>query len=544
MMSFTRQAIVCLLLIAGVAVCGHAQITSSKESTASISGKVTVKGEGVAGVIVTLRSNENLSSQKLTSYRGVTDAKGEYRIANVSPGSYKVITAAAALIGEDRSNGERNIIVNKDETIENVDFSLIRGGVITGKVVDSDGRPVIEEEVYLSSASDPAMRSPRPDAITDDRGVYRIFALRPGSYTVAAGTDSISRTFGRPAGALYSRSFYHGISDPAQATVIQVSDGSEATNVDIVLGRTLTTHTVRGRVVNGATGQPMPNASYSVTHFVSPTYTTTISQGSVTNSQGEFKLENLIPGQYAIAVRPEHGGDWRAEDLRFEIVDQDVNGLVVRTGKGASLSGVVVFEGVADQTTRERLRNTRVIISVLPDGARSSSGPSYTSDVGADGSFHAGGLPPGTALVSLAGPQKYRIVRVEREGIVQARGIEVKQAEDINAVRVVVAYADASLRGVLTIENGSLPPNGRLFLWLRRLDNTSGLLIDGSPQIDARGQFVVDNLFPGGYELIAGIFIRGSRTPLVQTKQEIVVTNGSSTNTAIKLNLNPPQPQP
>jgi hypothetical protein len=302
-------------------------------------------------------------------------------------------------------------------------------------------------------------------------------------------------------------------------------------------------HTARGRVVDGATGQPMPNVSYGVTHFVSSTYTVSLSRGSVTNSQGEFKLENLIPGQYAIAVRPEKG-DWRAEDLRFEIVDQDVNDLVVRTIKGGSLSGVIVFEGVVDQTRREGLRNTRLVVSVLPEGERSSSSLAYTRGVESNGSFHVGGLPSGTALISLSVPPKFRVVRIERDGIIQGRGIEVKQAEDIAGVRVVVGYADASIRGVLTIENGTIPPNGRLFLWARKTDNTSGWLIDGSPQIDVRGQFVLDDLFPGTYELTAGIFIRGSRTPLVQTKQEVVVTNGSSTNTAIKLNLNPPKPQP
>ena len=43
----------CMLVVAGVAVCGHAQSTHSKESTASISGKVTLKGEGLQGVVVT-----------------------------------------------------------------------------------------------------------------------------------------------------------------------------------------------------------------------------------------------------------------------------------------------------------------------------------------------------------------------------------------------------------------------------------------------------------------------------------------------------------
>ena len=118
----------------------------------------------------------------------------------------------------------------------------------------------------------------------------------------------------------------------------------------------------------------------------------------------------------------------------------------------------------------------------------------------------------------------------------------MKQGEDISGLRIVVGYADATIRGVVAIENGTIPPNGRLFLWAKRTNDTSNNYIDGSPKLDARGQFILDNLFPGAYELIAGVFVQGARTPLVQTKQEIVVTAGSTATTTIRLNLNPPQP--
>ena len=52
MVSSGRQAIACILLILGVAIYSHAQTTSAKEPTASISGKVTLKGKGVPGIVV------------------------------------------------------------------------------------------------------------------------------------------------------------------------------------------------------------------------------------------------------------------------------------------------------------------------------------------------------------------------------------------------------------------------------------------------------------------------------------------------------------
>lgn len=441
MLSPTRRAIACILIVAGIAVCGHAQSTSSKEPTATISGKVTFHGEGVRGAIVTLRSSDGTSFRKLTNFRGVTDAKGEYRIVNVPAGNYFVEPVAKEFVVDGGLTGERTLTVNDGQTMENFDFSVIRGGVITGRVIDLDGRPVIEEEVYLYSQRNPQHASPLPAAITDDRGVYRIFGLRPGHYTVAAGRDDAGPTSSRPRGALFRRTYHPGIIDPAQATVIDVSDGSEATNVDIVLSGTLTPYTASGRVVNGATGQPISNVEFSVIRFFSPTYTST-SRGPVTNSQGEFKLENLVPGQYAISVKPD-GGDWRSDELRFAITDHDVTGLIVRTVRGGSVSGVIVLEGTADSAIREQLRDARLVVFVPTEESNRRGAISGISTVlRPDGSFRIGGLPTGTATFLLSSTSKFRIVRVEHNGLIHARGLAVKQGEDVTGVRIVVSYVE------------------------------------------------------------------------------------------------------
>ena len=440
MTSPTRQALACILMIAGIAVCGHAQSTSSKEPTASISGKVTFHGEAVKGAIVTLRSSEGTSFRQLTNFRGVTDAKGEYRILNVPAGKYFVGPVATAFVVDVGLNGERNVTVSEGQTIENIDFSLIRGGVITGKVIDLDGRPVIEEEVYLSSRDNTQYGSPLPSAITDDRGVYRLFALRPGHYTVAAGRDDANPTPSRERGALFRRTYYPGITDAAQATVINVSDGSEAVNVDIVLSGTLTPHTASGRVVNGATGQPVPDVECYIVRFYNPNYTAS-SRGPVTNSQGEFKIENLAPGQYAISVKPE-GKEWRTEELRFEITDQDVSGLIIKTVKGGSLSGVVVLEGTAGSAIREQLRDVRLVVFVATAESERRGTSGLSTVLRPDGSFRIGGLPTGTATFILDGAPRFHIVRVEHNGLFHDQGLAVKQGEDITGVRIVVRFVE------------------------------------------------------------------------------------------------------
>ena len=88
-----------------------------------------------------------------------------------------MISVAPAYISDEISS-ERTLIINKAETIDNVDFVLLRGGAITGKVVDGDGRPLVE--IHVAAIPEPqnmlaAMRY--LGTRTDDRGIYRLFGL-------------------------------------------------------------------------------------------------------------------------------------------------------------------------------------------------------------------------------------------------------------------------------------------------------------------------------------------------------------------------------
>jgi hypothetical protein len=535
MVSSTRQAIAGILVIFGVAMFARAQTFQPKEPTATISGKITIKGKGAPGIFIGLRRQESSYPRQLTGYKAVTDTDGKYRIENVSPGAYVVIPVAPAFISDEMAS-ERVLIVNKDETIENIDFVLLRGGAITGKVVDADGRPLIEEEVSaFPEPENMRAHSRYLGTRTDDRGIYRIFGLPPGRYRVATGSEGLSSRYQR---ASYKRTYHPGVEDLAQATVIEISEGSEAINIDFTLGGTITTYTASGRIVDGQTGQPMPNVSYGVTRYYGEHNSSSTSSGVVSNSRGEFRLENLSPGKYAVSAADRANGEWHADEVRFEVTDQDVTGLVIKTEKAAVISGIVVLDGTDDKSAREQLSRLHLVASVMNEVTRRGFGASAM--VAQDGTFRITGLAGGTASFFVASSPQFRIVRVERNGVIQPRGIDIKPGEQIAGVRVVVNYGNASIRGVVTLENGTLPPGGQFYVWVRKLGddpNAPPSSSNASLQLDARGQFVIENLMPGAYELQAGVALPEARKSLVTKKQEVVVTAGSTSNVTITLDL-------
>src|SRR5919202_1441642 len=98
------------------------------------------------------------------------------------------------------------------------------------------------------------------DHMTDDRGVYRIYGLPAGGYRVSAGQGGESSgaiSFGSR--KLYRRTFYPDATEEAQAEVIELKSGGEATDIDIKLGGAVKTYKASGVFVEAETGRPAPN---------------------------------------------------------------------------------------------------------------------------------------------------------------------------------------------------------------------------------------------------------------------------------------------
>lgn len=540
MASSTRQAIACILLIFAIVIVARSQSAPEKSSGATFSGKVTIKGKGAPGIAVGLvRIEESRQHPARAAHRAITDDQGNYKITNVSPGKYELNVAAAGFIPAPGLYSNKTFLISKSEIVENADFALVRGGVITGKVTDSDGRPLIEEQVLVFPVepSREYFRYISPHARTDDRGIYRMFGVPPGKYRVAAGDDG---DFGSRGGG-YRRTFHPAAPEVSQGTIIEVTEGSVATDVDITLPDPIAYYSAHGRIIDGDTGQPLANITYGVEKYLNENSSSGLTTGAVTNKDGEFKLENLSPGKYAVFVEVPADSNWRADYVRFEVSDQDVTGLIVKATKGASASGVIVLEGTHDKTIHEKLNKARVYAYASnPESTRSST---VSSTINPDGSFRIGGLQPGMVSFGIL-VQRFHVVRVERGGLVQPQGIEIKEREQVTGLRLIANYANGAIQGMVKLDGGSIPANARLGVRMKRLDDTTPFSgSNESAQVDARGQFSAEGLLPGTYEVTA-IYIADPNSRGRRTTQQVVVTNGAVANVTLTIdaNTNPGRP--
>src|SRR5262249_50082954 len=119
----------------------------------------------------------------------VTDEEGNFRFAGLPPSPYRIDIreageyAVLSISGTGRFSG-RYFYIGDHITIK-----LVKGGAITGKVITPNGEPLVRAQVspimVRDAEGNPVRQSfPRGWSLADDRGIYRLFGLAPGTYLV------------------------------------------------------------------------------------------------------------------------------------------------------------------------------------------------------------------------------------------------------------------------------------------------------------------------------------------------------------------------
>jgi hypothetical protein len=515
----------------------------NRPRTASIGGRVTIAGKPAANAVVIvverdLKPGEGESEPRIPFRAKMrTDGDGRYLVGGLAEGRYVVTANLQSFVDADNTNNfalNRTVTLDEGEAREKIDFALIRGGVMTGKVMDNDGAPLIARRVQLYIVDEQGRKreyqNPYVYVIseTDDRGVYRIYGLPPGRYVISAGGEGGGDPLHDRDGK-FTLTYHPDTTDEKQARIIEIKEGSEVTDVDIRLGSARKTYEASGRVVDKETGKPVPgihvlcrskpekdgnNSHYS---------TTTVADG-----RGAFKLSGLSPGRYR-AVIMDGGGElgYTSEVAEFEITNDNVSGVEVKAFLGASVSGFVVIEG-AGATAGNQLQSIMVHPRVTPpSGASGDADERYwmprsfmPQKLNADGSFVFKGLQAGGVSFALMNYSynPLRIKRIERDGVEVKDAIEVRLGENVTGVRIVVYQAQGRIRGEIQIAGGPLPEGGRLLVSASRParagESKSGARTPVSLQetgarafADDKGRFVIEGLPAGEYDLYFALFM-------------------------------------
>jgi hypothetical protein len=468
-------------------------------------------GAGLRRARVMLRGSE--SRPGMNPQTSQTNENGEYEIKDVKPGRYTLMVMRNGYVSQTYGQKSTDMMssmiapmqgtqltVRAGETLGQVNFQMIRGGAVEGQITDQNNEPLSRVMVQLSRyRTMQGKRSLMPVSMgqTDDRGHFRLFEIAPGSYYLSASYGS----FGFPdGGGAFPPTYYPGALSPQEASKLQVAPAAEITGINMALTEAAS-FTVSGKVMRSdgkpATGARLMSMRHPWEGFGM------MFGGSGVDTDGSFKLSNMLPGKYRLTTSTTRDGKQESGSVIVEVGSEDLQNVFIVLGNGAEVSGKIVVEG--QSTARIEPRQIRVTLAQDAGpmmGGFFGGGPQETKDdltftqTVAEGSMRFNvSLPTGNFYL--------KSIRMEGRDVTD-QAVEFKNNDRYHGVEVVISSQGGQLSGVVRKEEGGEVLRGAtVVVFPSDPERQSKSRFVKTVQTDQQGSFDAKGLVPGEYLVCA-----------------------------------------
>ncbi|MCC7175555.1 MAG: carboxypeptidase regulatory-like domain-containing protein [Bryobacterales bacterium] len=403
-----------------------------------------------------------------------TNSAGYFAFPNAPAGAV-VLTAerrgyAAATYGQKRWNGPGTPIVLERDGVFTAELRLSRLGALSGAVVDENGVGV--EAVQVSAYKDGRPLRLAGHATSDDRGVFRISGLEPGTYRVRTGAKQLADETG------LLPTFFGDSPGSAGSTPVTVNLDDEATGLLIqpAPGKLLR---LSGRV--NAAGIPTVALYADLGRWL-----------AAVDGDGRFSFNELTPGNVELIAESAGGGRGQVAYARLPL-DSDQDNIVLEPAPWPQVQ--FRCEGADGKPLREK--------DVILRLARTSPAEDPRTEQVECGVASAVGV--GTWQLSVATPARFALsgVRIQqRPSASNEISLLPGQTVEISAA---LSGKGAAFKGRL-LGAGGAPATGAM-VFLSPLDRDVARIFfgKGTARAGLNGEFVMEGLPPGRYK-VSGSF--------------------------------------
>ncbi|MEK6325821.1 MAG: carboxypeptidase-like regulatory domain-containing protein [Acidobacteriota bacterium] len=539
------------------------QPTAAQEKKPQAGGSIKgrVIGEGNRPVadasIMAIPTNiaSNPQSMVTSFFRPVSsDADGKFELSGLQWGAYRISASAAGYVLSDSDSKPYY------RPGESVTLTLAKGGVITGRVTNLSGDPVVGavvRAIKVREADNKPVRLRRDlaseftDSIgsllgpykTDDRGIYRIYGLEAGYYQVAAGGRrgqgtgvNYSEALSSPRSGAYDSDAptYFPSSTIDTAAEVTVRAGDEATNIDIRY-RDNRGHSVSG-TVSGSKASGQDGISVMLTRAGNGLVEATTYVLPPQKEKG-FAFEALLDGEYFVTAMAGSGSMTDGADgLNISVSPSrpvtvsgaDVTGVELALEPLASMAGRALIEPIsaaqkAECKATRPARLEEVVISARGEGNKKPEDQSLSllsmlkdTSPNEKGEFTVGFLRPGVHRLDLQLPgDSLYISTVTLPPLTPdgkpidgtKSGVKLNSGDKVKGLVVTISEGAAGLRGKVVTGKDTNPPSEKMRVYLVPAEPEAGedVLRYFESELAADGGFSLTSLAPGKYWLVARV---------------------------------------
>lgn len=485
-------------------------------------------GQPVANIGVSVFS---VAAERSARRMVTTDDEGNFKVNDLPSGAYRVNTFAPGYVTSESNLLDGVFTRGAGYRLgENITLTLVKGGVITGKALDSSGQPLVAAVVLAYRVRDGEGRSVNAAGsfgsrgITDDRGVYRLFGLPSGSYIVATDGSGDTVTSAREVMTYYPTA----TRDTAQEVAVTV--GSEVQGIDI-RHRGELGHVVSGTVSGYIESRASLGANVSVDLLQVSTGNRVASAGFSISVGSSFALYGVPDGEYDVIAY--QSGNWGNDVMgqglsaprRVTIKGNDVTGIELRLISLGSLAGRIAVEKFDAPPTcpiKRRGAVEETLLTMRRDEKETRHNPFSFAETMPDekGEFNTRALAAGLYRLTPQLPSDHwylkamtlpvaatpartpapRTAAPKVTTINAATGVTIKGNEKLSGLTVTLAEGAAGLSGRVAGEK--LPSRLRV-LMLPAEKEAAEDVVRYYEVVSRGGTFAFQHLAPGKYWIIA-----------------------------------------
>ena len=438
---------------------------------------------------------------------------GRYALGDLPAGSYTVTVTRTGFAPQIYSTGRAitasPITLAAGQQAGGIDFALVPGGYISGRIMDEDGTPfagaIVDALVTRSDNGTDTLFSVSTSQ-TDDRGEFRLFGLAPGQYYVSA-SDPAFRAVSTPKGVLhYSPTYHPGVPFADQARAVVLTGTGEPPRVEFRL-RLVPPARVSGQLV-ASDGRELFSAAIIMSPLEGEGVPMVPPEDPSLLPNGQFSFGRVVPGHYQIRARGQTDATGAALFAVFsiQILGNDTEGIQMVLRPGALLDGRLIVESRRG-TKPPPFPSIRVRAPFI-DG--NSFGDALTGTVQMNGSFALRGLMKGPhqlVLDGLSPPWVLKSVQFRGSDITDQQ-LDIREREQFRDVRITISDAASEVTGVvrnarqLPVANTGVIVFPKVPLFWMRTNRRMRIAYT-----DREGRFVVQGLPAGEYLAVASLAV-------------------------------------
>src|SRR5579871_389783 len=387
---------------------------------------------------------------------------------------------------------------------ENLRFTLVQAGEMTGRVVDEEtGEPIVHMEVrsvsprYVNGQIVVADAGAR--ALTNDDGQFLFSSLNPGSYLVETvplknsgrgAVTEFSEDDLKAGDQDYERSYWPGGTDRPSTSSLPLASGGFV-DVGTLKVRKANYYRVHG-ILTPSNCRPGDKVQVIFATAVSG-QGIEAQTGSVACGQ-DFLFKNVQPGSYRLTLFSGDRPDVRVQASELvEVTDRNAE-VRVALQHGQALNGHLIAADGAGQIPLDRL-----LVDVRPVDVTLSSGPPVRGD--AQGRFTIANAMLGRQEISFINMGNFYVKEVRYNGVpLSGRRFVIDGSPGL--VEVVLDDKPASITGAVE-DFGN--PASKPFVMLTNWPISSDGMASASKNVngDEQGKFRFTGLTPGEYRILA-----------------------------------------